>query len=129
MGVALGQLQVCERLNVMYTGEVVESGPSRQVAATPVHPYTRLLFAATPDISVRRELASIPGAPPGLDAPVVGCPLQPRCNRAFEKCRHDTPVLRAVGPEHKAACHLTEVDGSSHLAQPNGAHDDVRSGP
>jgi peptide/nickel transport system ATP-binding protein len=75
----------------------------------PKHPYTRLLFAATPDLhAVSERVASIPGAPPRLDRPIVGCPFQPRCDRAFEPCPTVTPLLKTVGEQHFAACHLND---------------------
>jgi peptide/nickel transport system ATP-binding protein len=109
-------LQVCERVNVMYAGEIVESGAGSALSTTPLHPYTRLLFAATPDISVSRQLISIPGAPPQLDSPVIGCPLQPRCDRRFDRCLHDTPQLVEVEHGHLAACHLNDVAAAMYTA-------------
>jgi len=103
-------LQVCEQINVMYAGEIVESGPGPMLARAPAHPYTRLLFAATPDIFVSDELISIPGAPPALDVPVIGCSLYPRCDRAFDRCRREAPLLSQVGERHLAACHLNDKD-------------------
>jgi peptide/nickel transport system ATP-binding protein len=101
--------QVCEQAAVMYAGEVVERGPVEQLYHRPLHPYTRLLFAATPDITGTADVASIPGAPPRLDRPIVGCPFQPRCDRAFEPCPHVHPDLRPIENGHAAACHLNDV--------------------
>jgi len=100
---------VCERAAVMYAGEVVEEGPVEQLYHRPLHPYTRLLFAATPDISGTADIVSIPGAPPRLDRQITGCPFQPRCDRAFEPCAHVHPDLRPVEEGHSAACHLNDV--------------------
>jgi len=99
--------QVCDRAAVMYAGEIVESGPMEALYHSPRHPYTRLLFAATPDLYGEDEVVSIPGSPPGLDRELPGCPFRPRCDSAFEPCADEHPVLRAVGPGHEAACHLT----------------------
>ena len=101
--------QVCERVSVMYAGEVVESGPVDLLSQNPAHPYTRLLFASTPDVEDESELASIPGAPPMLDRAVVGCAFSPRCDRAFDRCEIEAPELRQVGPDRVAACHLNDV--------------------
>jgi peptide/nickel transport system ATP-binding protein len=100
---------VCERAAVMYAGEIAEAGSIDDLFHRPRHPYTRLLFAATPDLHAEGErVASIPGAPPRLDRPLVGCPFQPRCDRAFSPCANVTPVLKTVGDHHVAACHLND---------------------
>ena len=59
--------QVCDRAAVMYAGEIAETGPMEELYHDPRHPYTRMLFAATPDLYGSGAVASIPGAPPRLD--------------------------------------------------------------
>jgi peptide/nickel transport system ATP-binding protein len=103
--------QMCDRAAVMYAGEIVEAGPIDELFHTPRHPYTRLLFAATPDLYGDEEVASIPGAPPRLDRAIVGCPFQPRCDRAFDRCEVERPTLKAVVRDHIAACHLNDLPG------------------
>ncbi len=100
--------QLCERAAVMYAGEIVESGTTDALYHDPRHPYTRLLFAATPDVEGERDVASIPGAPPRLDRPIPGCPFAPRCDRAFEPCEPVKPRRLEVAPDHVAACHLND---------------------
>jgi peptide/nickel transport system ATP-binding protein len=100
--------QMCERAVVMYAGRVAESAAVDTLFHDPRHPYTRLLFAATPDLSGVEDVASIPGAPPRLDRPIEGCPFAPRCDRMFDACRVDTPALLSVGDAHTAACHLND---------------------
>ena len=100
--------QVCERAAVMYAGEIVESGPTDVLYHDPCHPYTRLLFAATPDLYVRDTAISIPGAPPRLDTEVVGCPFRPRCDVPLERCVGEHPELRLVRSGHRAACHRND---------------------
>jgi peptide/nickel transport system ATP-binding protein len=100
--------QVCERAAVMYAGEVVEAGPMDELFHSPRHPYTRLLFAATPDMYGEDRVVSIPGAPPRLDQDIVGCPFQPRCDKAFDRCRVERPRLQSVAAGHDAACHLND---------------------
>jgi peptide/nickel transport system ATP-binding protein len=100
--------QVCHRAAVMYAGEIVESGSMDELFHTPRHPYTRLLFAATPDLYGEERVLSIPGAPPRLDQDIEACPFNPRCDRVFERCRVEHPVLKAVGDAHEAACHLND---------------------
>ena len=101
--------QLCDRAAVMYAGELVEHGSVDTLFHAPRHPYTRLLFAATPDLHGDGLPASIPGAPPRLDRQNEGCPFRPRCDRAFARCVDERPLLRTVAPEHGAACHLNDV--------------------
>jgi peptide/nickel transport system ATP-binding protein len=102
--------EVCERAAVMYAGEIAESGPTDALYHSPRHPYTRLLFAATPDLYGEGEpVVSIPGTPPRLDRPIAGCPFQPRCDRAFSPCPTIHPELKTVAPGQEAACHLNDV--------------------
>jgi oligopeptide/dipeptide ABC transporter ATP-binding protein len=101
--------QLCDRGAVMYAGELVEHGSVDALFHAPRHPYTRLLFAATPDLHGDGLPASIPGAPPRLDRQNEGCPFRPRCDRAFARCVDQRPLLRTVAPEHGAACHLNDV--------------------
>ena len=101
--------QLCDRAAVMYAGEIVEGGPVDVLFHEPRHPYTRLLFAATPDLHGNGVPVSIPGAPPRLDRPISECPFRPRCDRAFGRCAEERPLLRALDPVHAAACHLNDV--------------------
>jgi peptide/nickel transport system ATP-binding protein len=102
--------QVCERASVMYAGEIVESGPVDALYHAPRHPYTRMLFAATPDLYGEGEqVASIPGTPPRLDQPLRGCPFHPRCDSAFAPCPTIVPPLKPVAAGQLAACHLNDV--------------------
>jgi peptide/nickel transport system ATP-binding protein len=100
--------QVCERAAVMYAGIVAELGSVDRLFHDPRHPYTRLLFAATPDLYGGDAVVSIPGAPPRLDREPVGCPFTPRCDRAFSPCPTVTPRLLEVEPGHVATCHLND---------------------
>ena len=100
--------QVCERAAVMYAGEIVEEGPTDTLYHDPRHPYTRLLFSATPDLYGTDAVVSIPGTPPRLDRELVECPFQPRCDRAFEPCPTVKPRMLQTAPGHSAACHLND---------------------
>ena len=98
--------QLCDRCAVMYAGEIVERGPLDLLYHSPGHPYSRMLFAASPDLAGLDEpVLSIPGAPPRLDRPIDGCPFRPRCDSAFEACV-ERPRLEPVADGHDAACHL-----------------------
>ena len=99
--------QVCDRAAVMYAGEIVELGPMDTLYHSPQHPYTRMLFAATPDLYGEDRVASIPGTPPRLDRDITGCAFRPRCDSAFAPCVGEHPELSPIQPGHEAACFLT----------------------
>jgi len=76
-------MEVCDRMYIMYAGQVVESGPTAQVFNNPRHPYTRGLLRAIPRPGVQKQtrpLQAMRGQPPGLDQPLVGCAFGPRCD-------------------------------------------------
>ena len=100
--------QVCDRAAVMYAGEIVEMAEMSTIYHDPRHPYTRMLFAATPDLLGDDEVISIPGAPPRLDHEIVGCPFRPRCDSAFEPCATVHPRRLEPRPRHQALCHLND---------------------
>ncbi len=84
-------LERADTIAVMYAGEIVEQAPARQAAENPLHPYTRMLIEATPDIDRDDWPQPIPGAPPDLRRPPSGCRFHPRCPHATEKCRREPP--------------------------------------
>jgi peptide/nickel transport system ATP-binding protein len=100
--------QVCDRAAVMYAGEIVEMGEMSTIYHEPRHPYTRMLFAATPDLLGDDRVISIPGAPPRLDRKLVGCPFAPRCDSAFSPCATTHPRRLELSPGHEAMCHLND---------------------
>ena len=90
--------QLCDRVAVMYAGRIVEEGPTGDVLARPLHPYTKRLIACVPELGAgRRELAAIPGLPPVVDALPPGCAFAPRCPRAQPACRAGEIALRGTG--------------------------------
>ena len=99
---------VCDRICVMYAGEVVESAPTGDFFSAPRHPYTIGLLASRPQVVADDDIETIPGAVPDLFSPPNGCRFHPRCRWAIEVCRHDHPALSVVGPNHYAACHRLE---------------------
>jgi peptide/nickel transport system ATP-binding protein/oligopeptide transport system ATP-binding protein len=98
--------QTCERLAVMYAGELVETGSVADVFANPRHPYTRGLLASVPDFEAGRSRLPrpIPGAPPDLAAPPPGCAFHPRCAWADEACMSGLFPLRDLAPGRATAC-------------------------
>jgi peptide/nickel transport system ATP-binding protein len=100
--------QTCTHAAVMYAGRIVEQGRTDALYHETRHPYTRLLWAATPDLESRHDVVSIPGVPPRLDHALVGCPFAPRCYRAEARCVAERPALRTVGEGHVSACHFAD---------------------
>jgi peptide/nickel transport system ATP-binding protein len=99
--------ETCDRAVIMYAGRTAESGSVEAIFRTPAHPYTQALIRAFPNVRRQRAfVAGIPGYPPDLSAPLVGCPFADRCTLTIDRCRTETPALRSVGPLHVAACHL-----------------------
>jgi len=100
--------ELCSSIAVMYGGRIVEKGPTIGVLEEPQHPYTMGLKQAFPDMrDARRALINIPGSPPALDQPVVGCLFAPRCPFAQDICRAQAPPLRQHAG-HGVACHFAE---------------------
>jgi peptide/nickel transport system ATP-binding protein len=100
--------QVCDRAAVMYAGEIVEMGEMATIYHDSRHPYTRMLFAATPDLLGDDDVLSIPGAPPRLDREIEGCPYAPRCDSTFGPCPTVRPRRIQIGDGHEAMCHLND---------------------
>ena len=101
--------EMCDRVVVMYGGTVAETASVDDLFHRPRHPYTQALLAAFPDLDRPAEvLRTIPGAPPRLDPPPPGCRFAARCALAVERCRHETPELRALVPGQRVSCHLAE---------------------
>ncbi|MGE8466075.1 MAG: ABC transporter ATP-binding protein [Pseudomonas putida] len=100
---------LCDRVAVMYAGEVVESGPVDQVFKRPAHPYTMKLMGTVPTLGQGPQpLGFIPGQVPNMAAPPAGCAFNPRCERATGRCVHAAPRVE-IGEGHWAACHNTLV--------------------
>ncbi|MGP8069072.1 MAG: ABC transporter ATP-binding protein [Candidatus Bathyarchaeia archaeon] len=99
--------EVCDRVAVMYAGNVVELAELRELFANPLHPYTQGLMAAVPrpDRSIVK-LQSIKGSVPDLIYPPSGCRFHPRCPKAFANCPLTKPPPIAVGKGHEVECLL-----------------------
>jgi len=99
---------ISHRILVMYLGRIVEAGDARAVCRDPLHPYTRALISAVPEIDpkTQRTRMVLHGDPPSPMHPPRGCPFHPRCPVAEARCRTEIPGLREVGGGRKVACHL-----------------------
>jgi oligopeptide/dipeptide ABC transporter ATP-binding protein len=108
-------LAVCDRVVVLYAGQVMEIASSGALGTAAVHPYTRGLFASRPPLDQRLEpLPMIDGVPAGLADVPIGCPFQARCPLAQQRCRTDLPPLRPIG-DRRVRCHRAEeiVEGTA----------------
>jgi len=93
---------------VMYLGKIVEIATSNEIYKNPLHPYTKILISAIPDIKkekVNRKIVISGDVPNPIDPP-SGCSFHPRCPIAEEKCKTTTPQLTDKGGNHMASCHL-----------------------
>jgi peptide/nickel transport system ATP-binding protein len=110
-------LEFADRIAIMYAGEIVETGPAKQLGSTPLHPYTQGLIQSFPPLTgPRGRLSGIPGAPPDLRDMPSGCRFHPRCphclpeNAAlYLRQTSERPRLREIAPGHSVACHLVEA--------------------
>jgi peptide/nickel transport system ATP-binding protein len=95
---------VCDRVLVMYAGQVVENASVKALFTKPGHPYTRGLLKAVPDpLCPSKKLEGIPGNLPNLLNPPTGCRFEPRCGLANEACQK-TPVLDLIDQHQHVAC-------------------------
>ncbi len=102
LGVVSG---LCDRVQVMYAGRIVESADTRSLFKSPRHPYTQALQRSIPALQPKgKELYTISGLPPDLSKPTLGCAFAPRCEYATDRCRQETPNLAAISPTHQHAC-------------------------
>ncbi len=114
---------LCDRVAVMYVGEVVELAPTSDLFARPLHPYTEALMSAVPPANPRAaatpkllegELANAANLPPG-------CRFHPRCGYCIERCRSEVPELRPLGDGRLVRCHRAEeltLTGAAPELQP-----------
>ncbi|SDX33290.1 ABC transporter ATP-binding protein [Roseicitreum antarcticum] len=102
--------RIADRVQVMYAGRVVETGPADAVFARTAMPYTRALLRSVPrlDIADKGELRPIKGSPPDIMRPAKGCSFAPRCELVQARCHLGQPPLAQCGPDHHAACVLVE---------------------
>lgn len=108
---------ISSRILVMYLGHIVESAPSRELVAAPLHPYSRALLSAVPTLDAAgRKRIVLPGDVPSPLSPPGGCPFHPRCLRAQERCRRERPVLRATAADGARSCACFFPEESAFMA-------------
>jgi len=105
--------EMCDRVNVMYAGRIVEEAGVVELFKSPKHPYTAALIGSTPVLGqADRELTTIPGSVPNLIDLPVGCKFAPRCqariDNQLERCTEEEPHLKEIAPNHWVRCWLYE---------------------
>lgn len=102
--------KIADRVNVMYAGQIVESGTVQELFHNPQHPYTKGLLASIPRLDTDRSLplTPIPGTPPDLFSPPRGCAYAARCSYAMEVCGAYEPERTAITGSHSAVCWLQD---------------------
>ena len=111
LGVVAG---LADRINVMYAGYIVESATAEELFSNPRHPYTLGLLRSIPRIDEprREKLIPIEGLPPDLIDTPPGCPFQPRCVYAIDRCAEENPALEPVNRGHTIACWVDVTGGN-----------------
>jgi oligopeptide transport system ATP-binding protein len=102
LGVVSG---LCDRVQVMYAGRVVESADTHSLFHDTKHPYTRALQRSIPSLQEKgKKLFTIPGMPPDLSKPLAGCSFAARCEHATDLCHASDPQLSEIDVTHSQAC-------------------------
>jgi oligopeptide/dipeptide ABC transporter ATP-binding protein len=103
-------LEISDRIAIMYAGRIVEQAAAGELLALPRHPYSAGLLSSFPSITgPRQDMHGIPGRPPDLSEPIVGCAFAPRCPYAKPVCAELRPVLVSSG-DGLVACHAHHPD-------------------
>jgi peptide/nickel transport system ATP-binding protein len=103
---------LCDRVAVMYVGNIVEVAPTKTLYRTPAHPYTEALLSAVPKPNPRlrkhKDRIILKGDVADPSNPPSGCYFHPRCQYARDRCSVDKPELHTIGKGHQVACHFAE---------------------
>ncbi|GAA3631609.1 oligopeptide transport system ATP-binding protein [Lentzea atacamensis] len=100
---------VADRISVMYAGRIVEHADVYELFRAPGHPYTESLLESLPRLDLKgQELKTIKGLPPSLTNIPPGCPFNPRCPRAFDRCVTEVPAVHNLGMGRTSRCHIAE---------------------
>lgn len=105
--------EICDRVVVMYAGQIIESAPRETFFSRPLHPYTRMLLACLPEPG--RKPAGIPGDLPDPLSPPQGCRFSPRCPRSSQVCQEAPSLILSADTAHLVACHHPYTDAGSML--------------
>ena len=117
--------ETCNKVAIMYAGEIVESGTAEHIFREPLHPYTLGLFGSLPSLDKKvRRLSPIPGLMPDPADLPEGCKFHPRCAHATELCRKEQPPITEVSPGHMVRCHYC----MEHMQQRGAEKESVEGG-
>ncbi len=100
--------ETCDRVGVMYAGNLCEIADVEDMFENPLHPYTRALLEAVPKFEEEKELQTIEGNVPNLVTPPPGCRFHPRCPHAMEACRKTFPEMKETANNHLVACYWAD---------------------
>jgi peptide/nickel transport system ATP-binding protein len=100
--------ETCDRVGVMYAGNLCEVADIKDIFRSPRHPYTQALLNSVPRLSQEGELQSIEGSVPNLVSPPSGCRFHPRCPHAMEVCQGVFPEMKEVAKNHSVACYWVD---------------------
>jgi peptide/nickel transport system ATP-binding protein len=112
--------ETCERVAIMYAGQIAEQGPVETLFRSPQHPYTQRLLSSFPAVGGPRELtAPIPGIPPDPADPPPGCRFEPRCHLARERCALEEVEMRRLDHGQEARCLFAPWPGAGLRTPPS----------
>lgn len=100
------QANIADRIGIMYAGRIIEESTTDDIFRAPLHPYTNYLVNSLPTFGDKSMRESAPGAPPSLINLPAGCAFHPRCSRAMDICRQQTPQMLKLDAGHRVACWL-----------------------
>lgn len=110
---------ISNRVAVMYLGQIIEMAETDEIFVNPIHPYTKALLSAVPQVNVdKQERIVLKGDVPSPVNPAPGCRFASRCWMACDRCRREDPVLKETGKGHYAACHRwmeKQQKGENHV--------------
>lgn len=98
--------EISDRIAVMYAGKIAEVGPSEEIFNDPKHPYTQGLLRSIPRLRSKEKITWIPGVPPDLRRPPIGCRFNSRCPYVMDVCRREEPPMIRLGEDHYVSCWL-----------------------